>query len=191
MAMGHHWRTSGNRRWPLHLQFGDDRLHALLDGEPGSIDDEPRTGPRAVVSFHDLLPRWQSMADDVRHARFDATAMLDLVAANDLNLHDAHAHLLTNSPPCVARERPWIHAVCDNGTANVQVVGSHRMGNGVPLSLHDQPGVSERLLNGIYAEVNGGQRMRQLSGDRRLARAWQTTQDDQHAFTAGLRRARG
>ena len=81
------------------------------------------------------------MADDVRHARFDATAMLDLMAANDLRLHD-------------------------------------------------QPGVSERLHNGIYAEVNGGQRMRQLSGDRRLARAWQTTQDDQHAFTAGLRRAR-
>jgi hypothetical protein len=87
------------------------------------------------------------MADDVGHTRFDSTAMLRLFTADDLNLHGRHAHLFGNSPPLIARQRPWIHAVDDNSLANAEIVGSHCMGNGVPLSLHDQPGLPERLLD--------------------------------------------
>lgn len=32
-------------------------------------------------------------------------------------------------------------------TANKQVIGSHGMGNGVPLALHDQPGLPKHLLD--------------------------------------------
>lgn len=106
--------------------------------------------------------------------------------AHDLGLHDLHAHLLANSPPLVARERPWIHAVGDNGTANAQVVGSHRMGNGVPLRRHDQPGVPERLLDGIDAEVNECANSWAIASCPRLA----DHSGRQHAFTAGLRQAR-
>jgi hypothetical protein len=41
-----------------------------------------------------------------------------LFAADDLNLHDRHADLFGDSPPFIARQRPWIHAVDDNSLAN-------------------------------------------------------------------------
>lgn len=58
--------------------------------------------------------------------------MPHVVTADNLNFHDRHADLFGDSPPFVTRERPWIHAVGDDSLANAQVVGSHRMGNGVP-----------------------------------------------------------
>jgi hypothetical protein len=100
------------------------------------------------------------MAVDIGHARFDTPTMFRLVGADDLDLQHGHAHLFANGAPSVARERPWIHAVDDNSKTNAQVVGSHRMGNGVPLSLHDHGSLPERLLDRIDAQVDGSKRTR-------------------------------
>jgi hypothetical protein len=87
------------------------------------------------------------MAGDVGRARLDPSAMLYLIAADDLNLHDWHGHPLRDGPPLVARERPRVHAVGDNRVAGTEIVGSHRMRNGVTLTRHDCPGVPERLFD--------------------------------------------
>jgi hypothetical protein len=69
----------------------------------------------------DRLRSPRSMAGDVGHARFDAAAILHLVAADDFNLHERRTDLFDDAPPFVARERPAIHAVCDNSLASTQV----------------------------------------------------------------------
>ena len=111
------------------------------------VDDEPRAVPCAVVPVHDLLPCRRQVAADVGHTRFDAPAMLDLVAADDLDLYDGNSHRLGNMSPFGASDRPGIHAVGDNRVARAQVVGSHRMGHGVALSLHRHSGSPERFFD--------------------------------------------
>lgn len=66
------------------------------------------------------------------------------VRSPDLHLDDGHADLFATRPPSVARPRPGIHAVRDDRPTCAQVVGSHRMGHGVSLSVHVQPGVPQR-----------------------------------------------
>jgi hypothetical protein len=87
------------------------------------------------------------MARDVGYARLHTTPMRHLIAADDLDLDDGYAHLFATSPPFIASERSWIHAVGDHGLANAQVVGSHGLGNRVSLGLHDQSALPERLLD--------------------------------------------
>ncbi len=87
------------------------------------------------------------MAGDVGHTRFDTTAMLRLIAADDLDLDEGHADPFANRPPVVASEGPRIHAVSDNGLTNAQVVASHGMRNGVSLAFRNDSAVPECLFD--------------------------------------------
>lgn len=87
------------------------------------------------------------MAGDVGHTRFDTTAMLRPIAADDLDLDDGHADPFANRPPFVASEGPRIHAVGDNGLASAQVVVSHGMRDSVSLTLDNHSPVPERLFD--------------------------------------------
>lgn len=87
------------------------------------------------------------MADDVGWARLDTKAMRHLLAADDLDLDNGDARLLANDAPFIASERPWIHAVGDDGLANAQVVGSYGLGHRVSLGFHDHAAPPERLLD--------------------------------------------
>ncbi len=73
--------------------------------------------------------------------------MLRPIAADDLDLDDGRADPFANRPSFVASEEPRIHAVGDNGPASAQIGGSHGMGNGVPVSLHDHSAVPQCLLD--------------------------------------------
>jgi hypothetical protein len=95
--------------------------------------------PRTVVPLHNLLPRGHSVTGDVGHPRFHSMAMLYLVTANDLNLHDRHSHPFSNGAPFVAREWPWIHAVGDNRVTNAQVVDGDAWATAYPSASTAQP----------------------------------------------------
>ena len=59
----------------------------------------------------------------------------------------------------------------------------------LPLAVHDQSGLAKHVLDRIGTHVNGGQRTRQLTSDRRLANTGKTTHHYQHVFTAPIRQA--
>lgn len=87
------------------------------------------------------------MAGDVGGSRLDTMSMRHLIATDDLDLDNGYTHVLANGAPFVTGERPWIHAVGDDGPANAQVVGSHGLGNCVSLRFHHQSSPRQRLLD--------------------------------------------
>jgi len=120
------------------------------------------------------------VAHDVSLARFDAALVLVRIGADDFDVQRGHTGAFLHGTPCAACERPWIHAVGDDGPPCAKVIFRHGVGDIVSLTFDAIACPAQLLLDRVDPEVHRSDRPRELARDRRLADARQPTEDDQH-----------
>src|SRR5262249_52766945 len=105
-------------------------------------------------------PCRQDVARDVRRARFDTSAVLTAIGADHLDVDDAGAGVGRGFRPRVARQRPGIDAIGDDGAAEAQVVAGNRVPDHVTLFFDRDARVSQGLFDRVDADVYRAGRFR-------------------------------
>jgi Putative binding domain, N-terminal/Viral BACON domain len=121
------------------------------------------------------------MTGDVGSARFYAAPMLVDIRAHDLDSERTDSSASGNGVPLLSRERPWIHTISHNTTAEPKVVFGDRIADGVAFALHLPSGVTQGLFDGVDSHMHGADRSGQFARDSGLADTRESAEHNQHA----------
>jgi len=130
----------------------NERGDGLLDGAGRCIDDNTFPFPRTVVAMEDVLPGGPARVCDM--PAFHTSAMFSGITAHELDLEDANVKAVADLAPCIARQRPRVDTVGDDGSAKLKIVRCDRLRDFVPDGFNRKTCSEHWSLNRVDPQVD-------------------------------------
>lgn len=142
----------------------DQHRNRPLDCSGRRVNHDAFPLPRPVVAIEHLLPGPPAWVCQV--PGLHATAMFSDIAAHELDLEDANMETIAHLTPRIARQRPRIDTISDDGSAECEIVRCDRLRNFIANAFNGETCSEHRLLDRVDPQVDGAHFFRRQACDR-------------------------